>query len=141
MIQVKGLNHICKSIVSCLDAISGRFSTFRDYRLGSNPQYDMRDFVLGVFSIFFLNNSSFLEQQRTIQKAEWFETSWIFLEMSCTPLAKLTKIGKKQSKAAIMILAVSPAPNRIIKSGASVISGTTCETIITGKIYSIKRGE
>ncbi len=58
--------------------------------------------------------------------------------MLLTPLLKLTNIGKKHINAETITFASIPIPNINIISGASVMTGITCETIMTGIIVSKK---
>jgi hypothetical protein len=65
---VEKLSYISGEILSCLGSLLCRFEHFTDLRMGSNIQYKMSDLVLGGFSLFLLNDSSFLEQQRRLKK-------------------------------------------------------------------------
>ena len=67
MEKTGGLSYIWIEIGSCLGDLVSKFENFRDLRWGSNKKYKMSDFVLSAFSLFLLNNSSFLEQQRLVK--------------------------------------------------------------------------
>lgn len=43
------------------------FDVLPDPRIGSNTQYKMRDMVVGAFSVFFMQEPSFLAHQRTLE--------------------------------------------------------------------------
>src|ERR1035441_111332 len=60
-----------------------------------------------------------------------FDTYTILLVRHTT---RLTKIGKKHSSAAIIILAIKPKPKRMTNSGASAINGIVCEVTKNGNI-------
>jgi hypothetical protein len=79
------LKYIPLEILSCLGSLVSRFDKFTDFRVGSNKRYEMRDFVLGGFSLFLLNNSSFLEQQRRLKKKNGQDNYTNLFGTDCIP--------------------------------------------------------
>ena len=55
---------------SLLQQIQSTFTNLSDIRTGSNTQYEMRDAALSAFAVFFMQNSSFLAQQKSLEKSK-----------------------------------------------------------------------
>lgn len=52
-----------------MGALRGAIQSFPDKRTGKNGRYCMEDIALGAFSVFFTQSPSFLEHQRSMEKA------------------------------------------------------------------------
>ena len=65
---MEALDYLSYSFVGLLSKIRSSFDNFADLRSGQNISYSMGELVLGGFSVFLFQNSSFLEQQRLLQK-------------------------------------------------------------------------
>lgn len=65
---MKGLSDLSLSFLGILSSIRSSFENYSDYRSARNVQYSIGEIVLGGFSLFLLQNSSFLEQQRLLSK-------------------------------------------------------------------------
>ena len=72
MFEDRTLPHLLKSLEQVL-------AEFPDGRTGENTQYDMADAGLGAFAVFFTQQASFLEQQRTLQTTKaWNNAERLF---------------------------------------------------------------
>ena len=55
---------------SLMQQIQATFCTLPDSRTGKNCSYEMNDAALSAFSVFFMQNPSFLAQQKTLEKSK-----------------------------------------------------------------------
>lgn len=66
--KMEGLAYLSCSFVDLLSKLRTSFDDFVDLRSGQNTSYTIGELVLGGFSVFLFQNSSFLEQQRLLSK-------------------------------------------------------------------------